>query len=54
LISKLNKLIDAGLFEVHPCNRFSLDEVVDAHGAIGSNFLGRLVLRPALLPAKSK
>ena len=47
LIGKLNKLIEAGPFEVHLGKTFSLDQVVDAHRALTSHYLGRLALLPA-------
>jgi NADPH:quinone reductase len=46
LIGKLNKLIEAGPFEVHLGNTFPLDQVADAHRALGSHYLGRLALLP--------
>jgi NADPH:quinone reductase len=52
LIHKLNKLIDAGPFEVHLGKKFSLDQVVDAHQALGSHYLGRLALLPGTGPAQ--
>jgi NADPH2:quinone reductase len=47
LIGKLNKLIEAGPFEVHLGNIFSLDQAGDAHRALPSHHLGRLALMPA-------
>jgi NADPH:quinone reductase len=47
LMDRLNKLIEAGPFEVHLDEIFSLDRVVDAHRALGSHHVGRLVLRPS-------
>ena len=47
LMDTLNKLIEAGPFEVHLDEIFSLDRIVDAHHALGSHHVGRLVLRPA-------
>jgi len=47
LMDRLNKLIEAGPFEVHLDEIFSLDRIVDAHHALGSHHVGRLVLRPA-------
>jgi NADPH:quinone reductase len=46
LIGKLNKLIEAGPFEVHLGNTFSLEHAADAHRALGSHYLGRLALLP--------
>ena len=47
LIDKLNKLIEAGPFEVHLGNTYSLDQVGDAQLAIGSHHLGRLAVIPS-------
>ncbi|OLB72134.1 hypothetical protein AUI06_02060 [archaeon 13_2_20CM_2_52_21] len=46
LIGKLNKLIDAGPFEVHLGSKFPLDQVADAHQLATSHYLGRLALLP--------
>lgn len=46
LVMKLNKLIEAGTFEVYLDNTFTLDKAVDAFQAIGSHHLGRLALLP--------
>lgn len=46
LMSKLNRLIEAGPFRVHLGKTFSLDQVAEAHQAVQSHFLGRLVLLP--------
>jgi NADPH:quinone reductase-like Zn-dependent oxidoreductase len=48
LITKLNNLIEAGPFDVHLGNTFSLDQVGDAHQALSSHYLGRLALLPGL------
>ena len=45
-IGKLNKLIEAGPFEVHLGNTFSLEQAADAHRALSSHYLGRLALLP--------
>jgi NADPH2:quinone reductase len=45
-IGKLNKLIEASPFEVYLGGRFSLDQAADAHRALSSHYLGRLVLLP--------
>jgi hypothetical protein len=37
-IDRLNELIDAGPFEVHLGNTFSLDQVADAHRALESHY----------------
>jgi NADPH:quinone reductase len=46
LVFKLNKLVEAGEFEVHLGKTFKLEEAVDAHKALGSHYLGRLALFP--------
>jgi NADPH2:quinone reductase len=46
LINKLNKLIEAGPFEVNLGNTFSLDQVLDAYRALDSHYLGRFGLLP--------
>lgn len=46
-IEKLNRLIETGPFEVHIARTFPLDQAVEAHRALGSHFLGKLVLRVA-------
>jgi len=45
-IEKLNRLIEFGPFEVHVARTFSLDEAADAHRALDTHYLGKLVLRP--------
>ncbi|HEY9868731.1 MAG TPA: NADP-dependent oxidoreductase [Candidatus Obscuribacterales bacterium] len=45
-IKKLNRLIEAGPFEVHIAHTFSLDQARDAHRALKKHFLGKLALRP--------
>ncbi|MDA4137171.1 MAG: NADP-dependent oxidoreductase [Thaumarchaeota archaeon] len=50
LVIKLNKLIEAGAFEVHLGKTFTLDQAVDAYSAVGSHHLGRLALLPARQP----
>ncbi|MDA4114872.1 MAG: NADP-dependent oxidoreductase [Thaumarchaeota archaeon] len=52
LIGKLNELVDAGPFEVHLGKTFPLDQVVDAHQALSSHYLGRLALLPGTMPAQ--
>ena len=47
VIQKLNRLIEAGPFEVHVARTFGLEEVVDAHRALERHYLGKLALRPA-------
>jgi len=46
LIFKLNKLIEAGPFEVHLGGTFSLDQMAKAYQAAGSHKLGRLAVLP--------
>jgi NADPH:quinone reductase len=46
LMSKLNRVIEAGPFEVHLDKTFSLDRVADAHEALSSHYTGRLALLP--------
>jgi NADPH:quinone reductase len=47
LVSKLNKVIEEGPFEVCLGKTFPLDHVVDAYQAIGSHHIGRLALLPS-------
>ena len=44
---KLNRLIDAGPFEVHVARTFRLDQAAEAHRALGEHYLGKLALRPS-------
>jgi NADPH:quinone reductase-like Zn-dependent oxidoreductase len=46
-IEKINRLIGSRSFEVHVARTFLLDQVVDAHRALDSHFLGKLALRPS-------
>ncbi len=46
LVIKLNKLIEAGAFEVHLGRTFTLERATDAYQALGSHHLGRLALVP--------
>ncbi len=46
LVIKLNKLIEAGAFEVYVGKTFTLGQAVDAYHAVGSHHLGRLALLP--------
>jgi NADPH:quinone reductase len=43
---KLNKLVEAGPFEVHLGKTFTLDHAVDAFEALNSHHLGRLAILP--------
>ena len=45
-VMKLNKLVEAGAFEVHLDKTFKFDQVVDAFEAVNSHHLGRLALLP--------
>jgi NADPH:quinone reductase-like Zn-dependent oxidoreductase len=44
-IDKLNRLIEAGPFEVHVARTFRLDQAAEAHRALGEHYLGKLALR---------
>ena len=46
IIEKLNRLIEAGPFEVHIARTFSLDQAADAHRALDEHYLGKLAIRP--------
>ena len=46
-IAKLNRLIDADLFEVHVARTFRLDQAAKEHRALGEHYLGKLALRPS-------
>ena len=46
IIEKLNRLIEAGPFEVHIARTFSLEQAADAHRALDAHYLGKLALRP--------
>ena len=46
LIGELNELIQEAPFEVHLGGTFRLDQAVDAHRALGSHHLGKIVLLP--------
>ena len=46
IIDKLNRLIDAGPFEVHVARTFPLERATDAHRALDEHYLGKLALRP--------
>jgi NADPH:quinone reductase len=45
-IEKLNRLIEAGPFEVHIAQTFPLERAADAHRALEAHYLGKLALRP--------
>jgi NADPH:quinone reductase-like Zn-dependent oxidoreductase len=44
-IEKLNRLIEAGPFEVHVARIFTLDQAADAHRALKQHYVGKLALR---------
>jgi NADPH:quinone reductase-like Zn-dependent oxidoreductase len=46
IIDKLNRLIEAGPFEVHIARTFPLEQAADAHRALDQHYLGKLALRP--------
>jgi NADPH:quinone reductase-like Zn-dependent oxidoreductase len=46
IIEKLNRLIEAGPFEVHIAHTFPLERAADAHRALDEHYLGKLALRP--------
>jgi len=46
-IEKLNHLIAAGPFEVHIARTFPLERAAEAHRALETHYLGKLLLRPA-------
>lgn len=46
-LDELNRLIAAGPFEVCVARAFTLDQVAEAHRALGDHFLGKLALRVA-------
>ena len=43
---RLNRLVDAGPFEVHVARRFPLARAADAHHALETHYLGKLALVP--------
>lgn len=45
-IDKLNRLIEAGPFEVHVARTFPLDKAAEAHRALADHYLGKLALSP--------
>ena len=46
IIDKLNRVIEAGPFEVHIARTFPLERAADAHRALDEHYLGKLALRP--------
>lgn len=47
LIDKINRLIEAGPFEVHVARTFPLEQAAEAHRALETHYLGKLALRPS-------
>ena len=45
ILSRLNRLIEAGPFEVHIARTFSIEQVADAHRALDGHYLGKLALK---------
>jgi NADPH2:quinone reductase len=45
-IAKLDRLIEAGPFEVHVARSFPLEQVAEAHRALETHYLGKLALMP--------
>jgi len=45
IIARLNRLIESGPFDVHIAYTFPLSQVMEAHLALGSHYLGKLALR---------
>lgn len=45
IVEKVNRLIEAGPFEVHVARTFPLDQAADAHRALDEHYLGKLALR---------
>jgi NADPH:quinone reductase-like Zn-dependent oxidoreductase/uncharacterized protein YndB with AHSA1/START domain len=45
-IEKLNRLIESGPFTVHVARTFPLEQAAEAHHALNTHFLGKLILRP--------
>ena len=46
-VMELNRLVEAGPFEVRLGKTFALDQAAEAYGAVASHHLGRIALRPA-------
>ena len=45
-VMELNRLVEAGSFEVHLGRTFALDQAADAYSAVASHHLGRIALLP--------
>lgn len=48
ITGRLNRLIEAGPFEVHVAQTFPLEKATEAHRALDDHYLGKLALRPSL------
>jgi NADPH:quinone reductase-like Zn-dependent oxidoreductase len=46
-VEKLNRLIEAGPFEVHVARTFPLDKAADAHRELDKHYLGKLAIMPS-------
>lgn len=44
-IAKLNQVIESGPFDVHVAQTFPFDQVVEAHRALATHYIGKLALR---------
>jgi NADPH:quinone reductase-like Zn-dependent oxidoreductase len=44
-IDRLNRLIEAGPFEVHVARTFRLDQAAEAHRALDAHYLGKMALQ---------
>lgn len=45
VITRLNRLVEAGPFQVHVAQTFALEQAADAHRALDEHYLGKLALR---------
>jgi len=45
-INRLNGLIEQGPFTVHIARTFTLNQAAEAHRALGTHFIGKMILRP--------
>jgi NADPH:quinone reductase-like Zn-dependent oxidoreductase len=48
VIERLNRLIEAGPFDVHVARTYPLDQAADAHRALDRHHLGKVALKPSL------
>jgi NADPH:quinone reductase-like Zn-dependent oxidoreductase len=46
-LERLNRLIEAGPFEVHVARTFKLDQAATAHRALNEHYVGKLALQPS-------